>query len=183
LNGIFLENAKTSSSTWYDNECVEILPGKSHHIYFRGLRVYDLPEGQTTLRTYNVLGPLQLTEDRTVKYMHEVYTAIANQLVLHTDETFIKEILSAPKSSFEAKLDMTWAYKTPSSVFVNTVLTYGAANPRFAKFAPTPTSYGYSNWRRDLIFAIQSDDIVTGWDLIQRHKSEVKHDLENTPIF
>lgn len=78
-----------------------VSPGKTGHLYFRGMRAYDLPPDKPAQFTYNVIEELDLTEDRTIKNIYEAQMSI-EQLVTHSNDVeFIKAVLTAPEESFE----------------------------------------------------------------------------------
>lgn len=98
---------------------LEILPGKSQAIYYRGIRVMEL--AQPTLYTYNILSSLDLTEDRTVKYSWVVNDLLRDSIFAMRDKRLLAELLVAPESSLEGKLSFENNYTAPSDEFVETV--------------------------------------------------------------
>jgi hypothetical protein len=109
----------------------EILETSSQHIYFRGLRVADLQK--PTMFTYNVLRALDLTEDRTVKYDHQVQMAVAQTVATSQDEAFIEKIITAPKESWESDLSFDYLSQPPSEAFKNVMLRRSNAANRSAR--------------------------------------------------
>lgn len=89
---------------------VEIYPGQSEVVFYRGVRVMKL--GRPGLYTYNILRPLELTEDRTAQSW-DVNMAIANGLAElgPAQAEIIEKSLLAGQGSFESRLDYDYVYK------------------------------------------------------------------------
>lgn len=98
-------------------EGIDIHPGESNHIYYRGILAAELQHGAAYC--YNVLHPLVLTEDRTIKFPHLAHQAIARSIVGCEDKQFIKEWLTSPRDSFEYKLDLGVVGERPSKAFLD----------------------------------------------------------------
>lgn len=84
--------------------------GKASNIYYRGMRAFDLPEKQHSLFTWNIIDPLELTEDRTIKDQYAMHAAVTDIVERSTDKAFIKQVLMAPKDTFEHGLRFDYAY-------------------------------------------------------------------------
>lgn len=116
---------------------VQVLPGPSRVLWWRGMRVLDLPKQATF--TYNLLDPIDLTEDRTLKYEHQARWAIAKWVVGTATADQAEAVLKAKPDSWEAALDFPgWAMPPPSAAFKE-VLTErrGNARPVLAPLAPS----------------------------------------------
>lgn len=97
----------------------EVRNRHSQHLFYRGVRVMDLP--RPALFTYNLNTKIDLTEDRTVKHPWEVSHRIAQSILQATDKRFIHDCITAAENTFEAELDLHgWGY-TPSAEFLETV--------------------------------------------------------------
>lgn len=59
-----------ASKPIFSNELIDIHPGRSRYIYYRGIRVYE--HDKFSAFTYNIKQHIQLTEDRNIK---EIYIA------------------------------------------------------------------------------------------------------------
>lgn len=102
-----------------DSVTVEYFPESSKHVYYRGMRVMDLDK--PAIHTYNILTKIDLTEDRTAKYPHEVERLIREYVTSLEDAAVIKTILKAPEGTYEQKLDFTsYHYTTPKQAFIDT---------------------------------------------------------------
>lgn len=99
----FLEEFKNRGDTFltdeevehcqHSTEAIEYIDRPSQYVYYRGLRVMELPK--PSIVTWNLLDNIDLTEDRTVKYTWEVDNRIRSRLRNSTDSEFIEKILNA----------------------------------------------------------------------------------------
>jgi len=97
---------------------VQIIDRPSQHIYWRGIRVHDLPEKSSSVLTYNILSDLELTEDRTAKDMWDVEYKIKSALLRSEDDGVLRKAIGeAPKESFEATLNFSYIVAKPTPVF------------------------------------------------------------------
>lgn len=95
---------------------VEIHEGATSGVFYKGIKVLDLP----TKFTYNILSGLTLTEDRTVSQWDAEY-AITSALIHTNDTDALLDVLSVTEEEFhEAKFN--WSkYATPSEPFMRLV--------------------------------------------------------------
>lgn len=108
----FLPNSLTKRE---GDDKVQVFNEPSKHLYWRGIRVYDLDK--PSLYTYNILSDIELTEDRTLKYMFQAHQAIAAYVARSKDQRLINAVVSAKDGQFESKLDFDYAYTSPSTEF------------------------------------------------------------------
>lgn len=108
----FLPGAATVRS---GSERIQVIDGKSSHVYFRGLRVMDLEKPSAF--TYNILQDIELTEDRTVRNPWQVRSILASHLLESDDERMIERIVTVKKEEgWEFNTEFpSWA--TPSPAF------------------------------------------------------------------
>lgn len=102
-------------------EGVRILPGKAQHIYHRGVRVMKLPKQSAF--TYDIIAPVDLTEDRTAKYAFIVEEAVRRAL-LSTEDPGIVAASVSNKDGWEGSLkwtDETWRKPVPGLVWLEEV--------------------------------------------------------------
>lgn len=92
---------------------VEIHRGATNNIYFRGILVGT--HQHKASHTYNILGNLALTEDRTVRYPWEVSSYIRAAILESTDSGFIRCCLKAEEDTLENRLDYTESLSIPPS--------------------------------------------------------------------
>jgi hypothetical protein len=98
---------------------VEIRNRRGHHLFYRGVRVMDLP--RPSLYTYNMNTKLELTEDRTVKSAWQVCYRLAQVVLESTDQRYIRACVTAPEDTLEGGLDLHGYHFTPSQQFLDTV--------------------------------------------------------------
>jgi hypothetical protein len=120
---------------------VQVIPGESDKLWWRGMRVLDLP--CPSLFTYNLLDPIELTEDRTLKYEHQARRAIAAWVVGEATADQAEAILKAKEGTWEQVLDFPgWAMPAPSQAFKE-VLTERRGSPK-ADHVPIPSGPRFS---------------------------------------
>jgi hypothetical protein len=85
---------------------VDVYPGESRGVFYRGVRVYDLEE--PSMYTYNIKSTLTLSEDRTAPKFY-VDWAIVQGLASMTSEALISRVIRAPEGRHERKLDFNWS--------------------------------------------------------------------------
>lgn len=115
---------------------VQIIERPSQHIYWRGIRVHDLPEDAPSQLTYNILADIELTEDRTAKSAYEVEQLILKAVTKSEDAELVKKVVEAPKKSYERNLNYGYTYWAPSPTF-----SKAASAP---EAAPTAMAYAKS---------------------------------------
>lgn len=93
----------------YASSGLEIYAGQSKQVFYRGFAVYDLPTPAKF--RYNILGSLDLTEDRTAASAWEVFGKLENAFSHCTDEAVLETVLHAD-SEFESCL----SYSTHTDV-------------------------------------------------------------------
>jgi hypothetical protein len=97
----------------------EIRNRRSGFLYYRGVRVMELP--RTAVYTYNINTKLELTEDRTVRNAWEPLHRIAQCILQSEDGDYIRSCVTADETTLEGGLDLHgWGY-TPSKQFLATV--------------------------------------------------------------
>lgn len=82
---------------------IDVHPGQSKIIYYRGLRVYEL--NKPTLFTYNLTGWQTLTEDRTLRYPILLPGELAKAIVGCEHSEVIEAVLTTDSGSYESSLD------------------------------------------------------------------------------
>jgi hypothetical protein len=97
----------------------EIRNRRSSFLYYRGVRVMELP--RPALYTYNLNAKLDLTEDRTIKHSYQVVHRLAQVVLQAEDARFIRECITAPEETLEGSLDLHGWSITPSAQFLQTV--------------------------------------------------------------
>lgn len=96
-------------------EDLEIHEGTSGCIYYRGVRVMQLPKA--TKFTYNFLNGIQLTEDRTAKSAFDVSYKLASRLPTVAKEEFWEKMFNRRTDCFENGLDFDYC-GAPSDAYL-----------------------------------------------------------------
>jgi len=96
---------------------VEVHDLPSKHIFYRGVRVFELPK--ETAFTYNFLSGVSLTEDRTLRNIYETTYYLARVLPMMNDENFVERLLKF--GTWENESVDYGECSDPSSVFLDTV--------------------------------------------------------------
>lgn len=109
-----------------DKDTTQMMEEPCEFLYYRGLRVFKLPK--KAINTYNLLSPLELTEDRTIKYQYEATTRIARFLATKADEKIIHRAATAPKGTLEESLDFDFVYDEASPQFMKVLGTLRKRN-------------------------------------------------------
>ena len=97
-----------------DSDKVQVVAIKTSSLYYRNVRVVDLPK--PTIMTYNLITPLELTEDRTVLHSWRADRIILASVVESENSNYIETFLTAPQGSYEADLQFEPELFTPSCI-------------------------------------------------------------------
>lgn len=116
---VFLEPDRSSRIT--SSSLCDVYPGQSYHLYYKGIRAMDLPT--PSMFTYD-LQRLDLTEDRTIKYMFEVSRGIAQAVLLCTCPDFVLRFLTQTKGWFEEDVSFDHNSDQPSDAVLECVQQY-----------------------------------------------------------
>ena len=104
---------------------IEVHPGRSLFVFYKGVAVMKLKEPAAF--RYNLLGYIDLTEDRTAKYDWQVRNRIAMALAQCDDDKVIKAAVDQ-RNTFEASID--YSACAPSEAFLGGAVAAGAnCNP------------------------------------------------------
>ena len=101
----------------FHNEEVQIHDGENTAIFFRNIRVFDLPRDSKSLFSYN-LQTADLTEDRTLKSTWSAFRNITSAWAVCTNEDLIEKAITADKDTLENVLDYDYVYEKPSKEFL-----------------------------------------------------------------
>jgi hypothetical protein len=156
---------------------VQILNRPSDAIYYRGVRVMELPKGTPSLLTYNILDPIKLTEDRTAECQWAVQYAIVNALCGHKDIEILNVALHAKKGSYEHSFDFShcWQAKSPEYIYVG----WSGSNMSARKHIRNSdekwiAAQGGKHFTERLAFCIEDDDWRTFTDIAQENADELR---------
>lgn len=108
-----------SSEPFVKNERIHIHQGQSGGAYFRTVFVGKL-SARPTMYTYNCVGNLDLTEDRTIKHPYIMSHYIAAAIITCDDKSVIRSSVTAAEHYHESELDYD-IHHTPSMAFMEVV--------------------------------------------------------------
>lgn len=108
-----------SSQPFVKGERVHIHQGQSYGAYYRTVLVGKL-SGKPTMYTYNCIGSLDLTEDRTIKHPFIMSHYIAAAIVGCDNRSVIRSAVTAAEHYHESDLDFDIQH-TPSMEFMEVV--------------------------------------------------------------
>jgi hypothetical protein len=117
-----------STEPMLDERGVRVHAGSSEYLYHRGVRVWKLPK--PSVFTYDVTAPVDLTEDRTVKYSFCVVAQVRNMLLTTGDPTIVAAAVSAGTERWEGSFDWTgqqWMPTPPGTTWLEEVSILRAA--------------------------------------------------------
>jgi len=83
-------------------------------VFYKGIRIYQAESPM--MYTYNLKGSVELTEDRTLKYNHQLRDRVCAAIVESDNEEMIQSVLVASDYSGEGNLDFD-IHHTPSEAF------------------------------------------------------------------
>lgn len=159
---------------------------KSNYIYYRGIRIIDLKEPSEN--TYNLLCPVELTEDRTAKNNYSVEYEIERFIAESQEEEVVKRALCAPEKTYERKL--TYPYVSKGTTFQSIVAqNLESVNPvvkeDWKATQPKPKTVLDPDWREALKEALRYNAHSVVLEILNEHRDEVmeilsKH-IEDNP--
>lgn len=176
---VFLPKALTKRE---GDDQVQVFNEPSKHIYWRGIRVYDLDK--PSIYTYNILADLELTEDRTIKYMFFAHQHIAGYVSRSKDTRLINAVVGAKDGNFESKLDFDYAYNSPSAEFNEVVrkkmhrggYVGSAATSYYRKYTPSPPVTEVKTIQEQITEWAYNDDVPEDLQTLLKHllRCEIK---------
>lgn len=92
-----------NSVIYDDGHICEVKAGATNRLYYRGIRALEL--NRHALYTYNIRMPMELTEDRTIKYQFRAMIAVGSAVAHTEDRAFLERILLADNQTFEGSID------------------------------------------------------------------------------
>jgi len=116
---------------------VQVFNRPSEYLYWRGMRVMDLEKPSQF--TYNILAPMELTEDRTLKNIYAASMALGQFIATSKDKKMISNVLQTdPEKFFEGRIDFDYVWNAPSEEFLEVVAK------RIKRNTPTlPRAFAY----------------------------------------
>ncbi|KKK92391.1 hypothetical protein LCGC14_2703420, partial [marine sediment metagenome] len=108
-------------------------PNVGKYIYYRGIRVHELPKG--AMYNYHILSNVELTEDRTLPSIYKAYRAIAEAIVACDNAGLIRQLLEANQNYFESTIDYNLWSVEPGETFFKVVERYYHTNTSYNRTA------------------------------------------------
>lgn len=125
----------------YADERFEVRPGETNFIYYRGVRVGKMPMRMT--HHYNILQPIELTEDRTYKWEFEITGALGRAFAKCDHKEILDRALKCGEGYVEHHISIP-SHETHSEKFKEVAATLRedmgntvAANPSAKDIART----------------------------------------------
>lgn len=117
-------------------------PDVGEWLYYRGMRVYKLPK--RAMYNYNILGKMELTEDRTLSSIYDVYHHFAKDILTCENAGLIRQMMEANQNWWESTIDYDWGSVTPGECFLKVAEGYyhshtsynSSAGARYKKARP-----------------------------------------------
>lgn len=122
------------SYPWFTDQDIQVFARSSDYLYYRGVRIYKLPK--PSICTYNFLGHIDITEDRTAKYPFWLKSLICNLVIKSQSSTFIAMITRASEDYFEHSLEFDTITDFSNEVFNKEVVPIVSSS-----FSPRLQSY------------------------------------------
>lgn len=141
----------------------------SEHMYYRGLRVWT-PQKKTIV-TWNIVGQMTLTEDRTIASQWMAAYYAARHVVSSTDKNFIKKVLQADENHWEHSLDYSETSHAPTQEFLEVARIYGRRSHLggyLHTYDPAPPKR-FDDWRLEVLDVLspREGDTVQ-WDEVNK---------------
>lgn len=115
--GSFLLEGHPVDIANYGSTVAELFPVQGTGVFFRGIKIYDLPK--PTAYTYNFLSEVQLTEDRTAKYPWMFDGWIKSLICNSQNSTYIMESTLRGEETFEGNLAFNLLDGKPGQSFMD----------------------------------------------------------------
>lgn len=114
----------------------EVYRGASAGVYYRGILVHSFPEKHSAY-TWNITTQVYLTEDRTMKYTHQVHTMMAATMLSMNNAELLTDLLLKDRACAEGEVPLGSCGLDPSVLFLDTVqeLRRGPQGARLNKSA------------------------------------------------
>lgn len=129
----------------YAGTRAEFHAGPATGIFYRSIQVAEVDK--LAMFTTNILSPVELTEDRTLKNYWEGAMAIVRAILECDDEDFLERWLTVPAEYEEHDRDLNWVSVQPGPTFIKVVRRLAADTSRplnksaiavLAKHSPMP---------------------------------------------
>lgn len=104
-----------------ENHILEIRPGPTKSVFFKGIRVHDLTSNAMFVYNFTDKNSVTLTEDRTIKNTFmAIYCHIPTAIITSSDRELIERVVTAENGTFEGSMDYDAAGR-PGDTFMSVV--------------------------------------------------------------
>lgn len=169
------------------SETLQVFDKPSKSIYYRGIRILDLPKEETSQLTYNILSQIQLTEDRTAADPWGVKWIIQNYIASNAAPEIIKKAVATPQRSYESSF--TYDYAQRSKEFDEVIeeiddnevhMNYSARSIRSVnrEAAQTKVEWEKMHWRNAFLIALSRGNYTKVQEIYDDHKEDLQELLE-----
>ena len=169
-----------STKPVYVSDSVEIHPGQSNAVYYRGIRVADMENPSNF--TYNITAPITLTEDRTVKHMWDVNYYVGKSIVQCLKSEVVEAVALAPQKTYEHTLNLDST--EPGETFLATVgnLRKGAQAGMLTHAAKTVHDKYRTDESLDEVMPLTADEAATVEHAYMVLEGIGCHKIRSTPL-
>jgi hypothetical protein len=168
----------------HEEDGVRVLAGPSSFLYHRGVRVWKLPK--PSVFTYDITAPVDLTEDRGVKYAFCVVADVRNMMLSTSDRTLIAATVTAGKERWEGAFDWSgqeWSPRDPGQVWLEEVAALRAANDRGLSKSAVDVYLSHTAFRTETRYAGSYEETEGTFGEVVDLLSELGIDLTEVNIF
>lgn len=164
----------------YTADSVEVHPGPSKAVFYRGIRVADLET--PSAYTYNITAPITLTEDRTVKHMWDVNYYVGKMAVQCLSADIIEAVTTAPEQTYEHALNLDTT--EPGATFLETVgtLRKGARSGMVTRSAKAVHDKYRADENLDEVMPLTADEAATVAVAFDALEAIGCHKIRSTPL-
>ena len=174
-----------------DAQIHRLKSGSIKRCYYKGVKTQ---EGSYDMQyAYNVTAGLELTEDRTLKYMYQWNEAVTKVIVSLTDKKMIQDILTAEKFTFEQNVsfesyiisdsmsdefkEIAQEYERKGKITNDSLRRYiQGLNPKTIEDWVKPITANEDKQLQEAYKLLESNDhYVQGWDLKKFEAESVGH--------
>lgn len=149
---------------------VQVIKRPSKYVYWRGMRVLDLNDKEQSIYTYNIMSPIDLTEDRTAKYSWVINIKIAAHIARSDDRQLIESAVKADNGTYESHLDWKFSSVAPNSTYLDVVASLSrnsvvrpSVSSYYKTYAPRSSNLTPRSLRQQIVDCVKNgefDDLV-----------------------
>lgn len=151
----FVKEYHNRGATFLDSEPIAVLDnvmeihaGPSNRVFYRGVRVLELEKPAKF--AYNIICPVELTEDRTIKHHYEFQWHIMHALAEVDNLGFLRNMVQVGDEDYEGKLMFSGSHYKPTPKVLETLNTL--KNDHSIKFNREVLGYLFKYRPHDEIF-------------------------------